>query len=141
MAASASIMRKERPRRSDQGPRAGTEGARIRGNRPVGQSEAADRFIAALEHEKMHDEWLWDLRRKRDREMHGIPEWESSTTWPPPSRNIRSLILTAISISSRQMREQMASMCIGCEMPESTTELCSTFSKAMQSGSSRASRC
>src|SRR5260221_11419522 len=24
----------------------------------------------------MHDEWLWDLRQKRDREMHGIPEWE-----------------------------------------------------------------
>jgi L-lactate dehydrogenase complex protein LldF len=24
----------------------------------------------------MHDEWLWDLRRKRDREMHGIPEWK-----------------------------------------------------------------
>jgi L-lactate dehydrogenase complex protein LldF len=51
-------------------------GARIRGNRPVDQSEAADRFIAAREHEKMHDEWLWDLRRKRDREMHGIPEWK-----------------------------------------------------------------
>ncbi len=51
-------------------------GARIRGNRPVDQSEAADRFIAAPEHEKMHDERLWDLRQKRDREMHGIPEWE-----------------------------------------------------------------
>ena len=24
----------------------------------------------------MHDERLWDLRQKRDREMHGIPEWE-----------------------------------------------------------------
>ena len=51
-------------------------GARIRGDRPVDQSEAADRFIAATEHEKMHDERLWDLRQKRDREMHGIPEWE-----------------------------------------------------------------
>ena len=51
-------------------------GARIRGNRPVDQSEAANRFIAAPEHEKMHDERLWDLRQKRDREMHGIPEWE-----------------------------------------------------------------
>src|SRR5271165_6383420 len=51
-------------------------GATIRGNRPVDQAEAAARFIAAPEHEKMHDERLWDLRLKRDREMHGIPEWE-----------------------------------------------------------------
>jgi len=33
-------------------------------------------FIAAPEHEKMRDERLWDLRQKRDREMHGIPQWE-----------------------------------------------------------------
>ena len=51
-------------------------GAKIHGNRPVDQQEAAARFIAAPEHEKMHDERLWDLRQKRDREMHGIPEWE-----------------------------------------------------------------
>ena len=51
-------------------------GAKIRGDRPVDQSEAANRFIAATEHEKMHDERLWDLRQKRDREMHGIEEWE-----------------------------------------------------------------
>ena len=24
----------------------------------------------------MHDERLWDLRQKRDRETHGIAEWE-----------------------------------------------------------------
>ena len=46
-------------------------GANIRGNRPVNQAEAAARFIAAPEHEKMHDERLWDLRQKRDREMQG----------------------------------------------------------------------
>ena len=51
-------------------------GAVIHGDRPVNQSEAANRFIAATEHEKMHDERLWDMRQKRDREMHGIPEWE-----------------------------------------------------------------
>jgi L-lactate dehydrogenase complex protein LldF len=51
-------------------------GAKIRGNRPVDQAEAAARFIAAPQHEKMHDERLWDLRQKRDREMHVIPEWE-----------------------------------------------------------------
>jgi L-lactate dehydrogenase complex protein LldF len=51
-------------------------GAKIHGHRPIDQAEAAARFIAAAEHEKMHDERLWDLRQKRDREMHGIPEWE-----------------------------------------------------------------
>jgi L-lactate dehydrogenase complex protein LldF len=51
-------------------------GARIRGNRPVDQSEAADRFIASPAHLKMHDERLWNLRQKRDREMRAIPEWE-----------------------------------------------------------------
>ncbi len=51
-------------------------GAVIRGNRPIDQSEAANRFMAAPEHQKIHDERLWDLRQKRDRQMHGIPEWE-----------------------------------------------------------------
>src|SRR5258708_752650 len=49
-------------------------GAKVRGNRPIDQQEAAARFIAATEHEKMHDKRLWDLRQKRDRQMHGIPE-------------------------------------------------------------------
>jgi L-lactate dehydrogenase complex protein LldF len=51
-------------------------GAKIHGSRPVDQAEAAARFIAAPQHQKMHDERLWDLRHKRDREMQGIPEWE-----------------------------------------------------------------
>jgi L-lactate dehydrogenase complex protein LldF len=51
-------------------------GAKVHGTRPIDQAEAAARFIAAPEHEKMHDERLWDLRQKRDREMHGIAEWE-----------------------------------------------------------------
>lgn len=51
-------------------------GAKIHRRRPVDQAEAAARFIAAPEHQSMHDERLWDLRQKRDREMHGIPEWE-----------------------------------------------------------------
>ncbi len=63
------------PMSSDR-PEPEPRGATIHGNRPVNQSEAADRFIAATEHEKMHDERLWDMRQKRDREMHGIPEWE-----------------------------------------------------------------
>ena len=51
-------------------------GAVIRGNRPVNQAEAAARFLAAPQHLKMHDQRLWDLRQKRDREMHSIAEWE-----------------------------------------------------------------
>ena len=57
-------------------PETQPRGAVIHGDRPVDQTEAADRFIAATEHAKMHDERLWDLRVKRDREMHGMPEWE-----------------------------------------------------------------
>ncbi|USI73898.1 lactate utilization protein B [Sphingomonas morindae] len=57
-------------------PEAQPRGAVIKGDRPVDQAEAADRFIGATEHEKMHDERLWDLRQKRDRETHGLPEWE-----------------------------------------------------------------
>ncbi len=64
-----------RPMRSPR-PEAQPRGAVIRGDRPIDQSEAANRFIAATEHARMHDERLWDLRRKRDREMHGVPEWE-----------------------------------------------------------------
>ncbi len=42
----------------------------------VDHDEAAQRFIDAPLHEKMHDERLWDLRQKRDRQMQAIPEWE-----------------------------------------------------------------
>jgi L-lactate dehydrogenase complex protein LldF len=51
-------------------------GARDRGNRPVDQVEAAERFIAATEHEKAHDEHLWDIRLRRDHNAHALPEWE-----------------------------------------------------------------
>ncbi len=39
-------------------------------------AEAASRFIANEKHEAFHDARLWDLRKKRDREAHAIPEWE-----------------------------------------------------------------
>ena len=117
-------------------------GARIRGNRPVDQSEAADRFIAAPEHEKMHDERLWDLRQKRDRESHGIPEWEEL-------RNLASAIkehtLTHLDAYLDQFETNARAngvKCIGRATPASTIKSCSTFSKATaRSGSSRASRC
>ena len=51
-------------------------GARIDGDRPIDPVEAAARFIAAKQHQQMHDARLWDLRQKRDREMHDIAEWE-----------------------------------------------------------------
>lgn len=44
--------------------------------RRLDHAEAASRFIADTAHEAFHDARLWDLRQKRDREAHGIPEWE-----------------------------------------------------------------
>ncbi|MGB7457567.1 MAG: lactate utilization protein B [Pseudolabrys sp.] len=44
--------------------------------RRIDHAEAASDFIAAKEHQAFHDRRLWDLRLKRDREAHGIPEWE-----------------------------------------------------------------
>src|ERR1700761_3718095 len=55
-------------------------GARDRGDRPVDQAEAAERFIAATEHEKAHDERLWDMRLRRDKAAHALPEWEDMRT-------------------------------------------------------------
>jgi L-lactate dehydrogenase complex protein LldF len=51
-------------------------GAIDRGRRPVDQVEAAERFLAATEHEKAHDERLWDMRLRRDAVAHALPEWE-----------------------------------------------------------------
>ena len=51
-------------------------GARVHGDRPIDQAEAAERFIAAPLHQKQHDERLWTLRSRRDGEMHAMPEWE-----------------------------------------------------------------
>lgn len=50
-------------------------GAHVRRGR-IDHAEAAERFLAAPQHLKFHDERLWDLRRKRDVQAHGIPEWE-----------------------------------------------------------------
>src|ERR1043166_6867581 len=44
--------------------------------KPIDHAEAASDFIAAKAHQEFHDRRLWDLRLKRDREAHGIPEWE-----------------------------------------------------------------
>ena len=44
--------------------------------RRLDHAEASSRFIASEKHEAFHDARLWDLRKKRDREAHQIPEWE-----------------------------------------------------------------
>jgi L-lactate dehydrogenase complex protein LldF len=46
----------------------------------IDHAEAASEFIAAKGHQEFHDRRLWDLRLKRDREAHGIPEWEELRT-------------------------------------------------------------
>lgn len=43
----------------------------------VDHAEASSTFIAASSHAAFHDRRLWDLRGKRDREAHGLPEWET----------------------------------------------------------------
>lgn len=55
-------------------------GAKMTPNRPIDQLEAAERFLAATEHERMHDARLWDLRKKRDCQMHQVEEWEELRT-------------------------------------------------------------
>jgi hypothetical protein len=57
-------------------------GAFDRGHRPVDQVEAAERFIAATEREKAHDERLWDIRLRRDAAAHSLPEWSACLSRP-----------------------------------------------------------
>lgn len=65
-----------KPIRADAPREPQPRGAKIKGNRPIDQGEAAERFLAAPLHQKAHDERLWDVRKKRDTAAHGIPEWE-----------------------------------------------------------------
>ena len=51
-------------------------GARRKGDRPIDQAEAAERFLAAPRHQKQHDARLWTLRQRRDDQMWAMPEWE-----------------------------------------------------------------
>jgi L-lactate dehydrogenase complex protein LldF len=71
----AGVSRPLRPEEDEPQPR----GAKLRRGR-VDHAEAAERFLAAPAHAKFHDERLWDLREKRDREAHAIPEWEEIRT-------------------------------------------------------------
>ena len=63
--------------RPDNGkPEPQPRGARHKGNRPVNQAEAAERFLAAPRHQQQHDTRLWTLRQRRDDQMWAMPEWE-----------------------------------------------------------------
>jgi L-lactate dehydrogenase complex protein LldF len=42
----------------------------------VDHAEASSVFLKSTTHAEFHDKRLWDLRQKRDREAHAIPEWE-----------------------------------------------------------------
>jgi L-lactate dehydrogenase complex protein LldF len=44
---------------------------------PVDHAAAAARFVADVPHLAFHDTRLWELRQKRDGQMHGVPEWEA----------------------------------------------------------------
>jgi L-lactate dehydrogenase complex protein LldF len=44
--------------------------------RRVDHAEASSVFLKSKNHAEFHDRRLWDLRQKRDREAHAIPEWE-----------------------------------------------------------------
>ena len=123
--ASITPRRASKPLRSRPEPQ--PRGAKVHGNRPIDQAEAAARFIAAPEHEKMHDERLWDLRQKRDREMHGIPEWEELRSLASAIKEHTLTHLDSIWSSSRRMRGRTASMCIGRRTLPSTTASSTAF--------------
>jgi L-lactate dehydrogenase complex protein LldF len=42
----------------------------------IDHAEASSKFIEAKDHLDFHDQRLWDLRKKRDRESESIPEWQ-----------------------------------------------------------------
>jgi L-lactate dehydrogenase complex protein LldF len=46
----------------------------------IDHAEASSKFIQATQHVEFHDKRLWDLRQKRDRESHELPEWEQLRT-------------------------------------------------------------
>ncbi|WP_281649307.1 lactate utilization protein B [Novacetimonas hansenii] len=49
-------------------------------NRPVNHARAAEKFLEDAPHLQFHDERLWDMRQKRDDQMHMLPEWQELRT-------------------------------------------------------------
>ncbi|AQT04594.1 MULTISPECIES: lactate utilization protein B [Acetobacter] len=44
--------------------------------KPVNHAKAAEEFLEDAPHLTFHDERLWDMRQKRDQQMHLLPEWQ-----------------------------------------------------------------
>jgi len=42
----------------------------------IDHAEASSKFIKTKDHLDFHDQRLWDLRKKRDRESESLPEWQ-----------------------------------------------------------------
>jgi L-lactate dehydrogenase complex protein LldF len=110
-----------KPLRSQPEPQ--PRGAKVHGSRPIDQAEAAARFIASPEHEKMHDERLWDLRQKRDREMHGIAEWEELRSLASAIKEHTLTHLDEYLEQFEDTRARTAFTCIGRATPPSTIKL------------------
>jgi L-lactate dehydrogenase complex protein LldF len=51
-------------------------GAVTKAGHRVNQDEAAARFIASPEHERMHDKNVWEIRKRRDHARDSVAEWE-----------------------------------------------------------------
>ena len=49
-------------------------------SKPVDHAGAAAAFVADAPHLAFHDRRLWELRQKRDGQMHTIPEWQALRT-------------------------------------------------------------
>ncbi|MBQ5546402.1 MAG: lactate utilization protein [Acetobacter sp.] len=47
---------------------------------PVNHAKAAEKFMKDTAHARFHDKRLWDLRQKRDQQMHLLPEWQELRT-------------------------------------------------------------
>ncbi len=45
-------------------------------NKPVPHAKLAAEFLKDEPHRHFHDERLWDMRQKRDEQMHIMPEWQ-----------------------------------------------------------------
>ena len=94
----------------------------------IDHAEASSKFIEAKDHLEFHDQRLWDLRKKRDRESEQLPEWEElrvarfgdqgAHADPPRPTIWRS--------SSATRSRNGAQRALGAGTPPSTTRSCST---------------
>ena len=90
----------------------------------------------------MHDERLWDFRQKRDREMHGIPEWEELRALASAIKEHTLTHLDEYLDEFEANARGTAFTSTGRGTPPSTTALCTaSLTITAPALSSRASRC